>query len=148
MTLPESAQPGCDFRWSPAMSRLTAARRADAALAAAVAVPALAVTASPSPITLDGQPYDSTTTATASGGVPPYSYSWTMTWVWCPSTDDPASLFSVTNPTGASTSVAGSCSNIFGVGADPVAILQCVATDSIGETASVSVTAYQPGQSF
>ena len=42
MTLPESAQPGCDYRWSPAMSRLTAARRADAALAAAVAVPALA----------------------------------------------------------------------------------------------------------
>jgi signal transduction histidine kinase len=41
MTLPEGARPGCDYRWSPAMPRLTAARRADTALAAAVALPAL-----------------------------------------------------------------------------------------------------------
>jgi len=41
MTLPEGARPGCDYRWSPAMPRLTAARRADTALAAAIAVPAL-----------------------------------------------------------------------------------------------------------
>ena len=108
--------------------------------------PALTVTASPSPILLDDQPSDATTTATASGGVPPYSYSWSLSWVWCPSMDDPASLFGITNPTGLSTSVISACSNIAAAGVDWVATLLCVVTDSIGETASVSVNVNQPGR--
>jgi len=45
MTPPGGARLGSGCRWLPAMPRLTAARRADTALAAAVAMPALAVTA-------------------------------------------------------------------------------------------------------
>lgn len=106
--------------------------------------PTLTLSIAPPSILVGG----SVTTATASGGVPPYSYSWSLAWVNCPGQSDVSDLLGISNPTDPTTAVMGGCSSVYAVGEAPVATLQCVATDSIGQTATGFVTVYQAGQSF